>query len=213
MAADDFAELRASLADGRGLVSLGNYIERIRIIFHWAYEAGLLASPMRFGPDFRPPSNSILRREKPNQGLNHITTHGGRSGDARLPSRRPPPRAELLPAQPVGALSKRQAERAEPGRGELEPAGGPPLLSSRRRGMLVRMANHRRQYSTRYVRQPESQLNHPGLLDPYFSRARVGVAPLTVGATPPRVASVIRHPHGNSEKPQWASQELRSERF
>jgi integrase len=69
LAADDFAEVRASLAEGRGLVTLGNYIERIRIIFNWAYEAGLLASPIRFGPDFRPPSNAILRREKQKKGL------------------------------------------------------------------------------------------------------------------------------------------------
>ncbi|HEV2968397.1 MAG TPA: hypothetical protein VGY55_00320 [Pirellulales bacterium] len=68
LAADDFAELRADLAAGRGLVTLANQIERVRIIFRWAYDAGLLASPLRFGPDFRPPSNAILRREKQKRG-------------------------------------------------------------------------------------------------------------------------------------------------
>jgi len=69
LAADDFSELRAFLAKGRGLVTLRNQIDRIRIVFRWAFNAGLIEKPVRFGTDFRPPSQAVLRREKQERGV------------------------------------------------------------------------------------------------------------------------------------------------
>ena len=69
LAADDFAELRAALAKRRGAVALGNQITNVRTIFRWVYESGLVDKPLRFGPDFRPPSKATLRREKQERGV------------------------------------------------------------------------------------------------------------------------------------------------
>src|SRR6267154_3409784 len=69
LAADDFEELRSALAKGRGAVTLSNQITNVRTIFHWAYESGLVDRPVRFGPDFRPPSKATLRREKQERGV------------------------------------------------------------------------------------------------------------------------------------------------
>ena len=69
LAADDFAELRAALAKRRGAVTLGSQITNVRTIFRWVYESGLVDKPVRFGPDFRPPSKATLRREKQARGI------------------------------------------------------------------------------------------------------------------------------------------------
>ena len=45
LAADDFADLRAGLAKTRGLVALGNEIQRVRSMFKHACEAGLIDNP------------------------------------------------------------------------------------------------------------------------------------------------------------------------
>ena len=58
----DFARLRAALAATRGPVALGNEINRVRVVFRWAYSSGLTDRPVRWGPDFkRPPAASVRR--------------------------------------------------------------------------------------------------------------------------------------------------------
>ena len=69
LAADDFIELRAALSVGRAFVALGNQINRVRIVFRWAYDSGLVDTPVRFGPDFRRPTEVQRRREKQERGL------------------------------------------------------------------------------------------------------------------------------------------------
>ena len=46
---DDFRKLRASLAKGRGPVWLRNEMQRVRSIFKFAFDEGLILTPVRFG--------------------------------------------------------------------------------------------------------------------------------------------------------------------
>lgn len=59
--AGDFEKLRGVIAKKYGLVSLGNEINRIRIVFKYAYDAELIDKPLRFGPTFKRPSKKTLR--------------------------------------------------------------------------------------------------------------------------------------------------------
>ena len=61
LAADDFERLRARLAVTQGPVTLGNEINRIRIVFKYGYDAGLIDKPVRYGPSFKRPSKKVLR--------------------------------------------------------------------------------------------------------------------------------------------------------
>jgi hypothetical protein len=75
---DDFRKLRAILAKTRKAVALGNEIMRVRSIFKFALDEGLILSPMRFGQAFGKPKKETIdaareahrlcpsgRREKP----------------------------------------------------------------------------------------------------------------------------------------------------
>ncbi len=61
LTADDFEVLRTTLAKTRGPVALGNEIQRIRVLFKYAYDQGLIDRPMRYGHTFRRPSRKALR--------------------------------------------------------------------------------------------------------------------------------------------------------
>lgn len=64
LAAPDFEALRASMAKRLGPVRLGNEIQRVRTVFKYAYESGLIDRPMRFGPGFAKPSKTVMRKHK-----------------------------------------------------------------------------------------------------------------------------------------------------
>lgn len=49
----DFAEVKAALEKRYSIQTLAGYINCIRSAFTWAYEAGVLDAPARFGADFR----------------------------------------------------------------------------------------------------------------------------------------------------------------
>jgi integrase len=68
LVADDFQQLRAHLAKGRGPVWLANEIQRIRCVFRYAYESGDLDAPVRFGPGFKKPSAKVLRANRQKNG-------------------------------------------------------------------------------------------------------------------------------------------------
>ncbi len=68
LATEDFEALRASIAKTRGHVSLGNEIQRIRTVFRYGYDSGLIAAPMRFGPLFKRPSKKVVRIARAKQG-------------------------------------------------------------------------------------------------------------------------------------------------
>jgi integrase len=60
----DFDGLRAKLAKRLGAVALGNEIQRVRTIFKYGYDAGVVATPVRFGPTFAKPSRRVMRRAR-----------------------------------------------------------------------------------------------------------------------------------------------------
>jgi integrase len=64
LAADDFEALRAALAKKWGPVALGNEIQRVRTVFKFGYDAGLIDRPVRYGPGFKRPSKKVLRRAR-----------------------------------------------------------------------------------------------------------------------------------------------------
>src|SRR5262249_32938662 len=68
LAADDFETLRAGLAKTLGPVALGNEVQRIRTVFKYAFDAGLIERPVRFGPSFKKPSQKTLRKSRAAKG-------------------------------------------------------------------------------------------------------------------------------------------------
>lgn len=69
----DFDRHREMLAKKWGPVRLGNEIVRVRSIFHYAYNAGLIDKPIRFGPHFKRPSAKAMRLAKADAGLRLFT--------------------------------------------------------------------------------------------------------------------------------------------
>jgi hypothetical protein len=64
LAALDFERLRAALAKTRGLVSLGNEVQRVRMVFKYAFDQSLIEKPIRYGQTFKKPSLATVRKEK-----------------------------------------------------------------------------------------------------------------------------------------------------
>jgi integrase len=69
LTAGDFERLRAKMADRWGPVRLGNTIQRIRSVFKYAFDAGLVEKPIRYGPGFNRPSKKTLRINRAKNGL------------------------------------------------------------------------------------------------------------------------------------------------
>ncbi len=65
---DHFAKLRASLAKGRGLVTLSGDVRRVRTLFRWGAESEVLEHPARMGREFKPPSQKSLRVARADRG-------------------------------------------------------------------------------------------------------------------------------------------------
>jgi integrase len=68
LSTEDFMTLRASMAEQWGPVRLGNEIQKVRTIFKWGYEAGLIDKPVRFGPEFKKPSARVMRVNRAKNG-------------------------------------------------------------------------------------------------------------------------------------------------
>ncbi len=68
LASDDFERLRADTAKTYGPVALGNEIQRVRTVFKYAYDAGMIDKPIRFGPAFRRPGRKTLRKARHAKG-------------------------------------------------------------------------------------------------------------------------------------------------
>jgi integrase len=64
LAAEDFEKFRDKLAEGWGPVTLGNCLGRVRVLFKYAFDSGLIEKPVRFGPMFRMPSRRALRKAR-----------------------------------------------------------------------------------------------------------------------------------------------------
>jgi integrase len=68
LAADDFEALRDAMAKQWGPVRLGNEIQMARSVFKYGFEAGLIDRPVCYGPQFKKPSASVLRRHRAKNG-------------------------------------------------------------------------------------------------------------------------------------------------
>jgi integrase len=68
LAADDFERLRAALAERWGPVRLSNAITRVKCVFKYALDNGLLDRPVRFGGEFKKPGLAVLRRHRAANG-------------------------------------------------------------------------------------------------------------------------------------------------
>jgi integrase len=66
--ANDFEALRAEIAKRWGPVRLGNEIQKVRTIFKYGYETGLIDKPIRYGQEFKKPSAGVLRRHRAKNG-------------------------------------------------------------------------------------------------------------------------------------------------
>jgi len=64
LAADDFEALRAEMAKRWGPVRLGNTITRVKSVFKYALDNGLVERLPRFGGEFRKPDKAVLRRHR-----------------------------------------------------------------------------------------------------------------------------------------------------
>jgi integrase len=95
IASDDFESLRAELAKQFGPVRLGNEITRIKSVFKYANENGLLERPMQklFGSEFKKPGKAVLRKHKADTGGNMMEVEEIRT---LLDAARPATRAMLL---------------------------------------------------------------------------------------------------------------------
>jgi integrase len=68
LAAEDFENLRRHIAKRWGPVRLGNEVQRVRSVFKYGFEAGLMDRPARFGPGFKKPSRKVLRLARASKG-------------------------------------------------------------------------------------------------------------------------------------------------
>jgi integrase len=64
---NDFARLRADIARTNGLVSLGNEVGRIRVIFNWGWKTKMLAQQPDYGLSFAKPTKKALRIHRANK--------------------------------------------------------------------------------------------------------------------------------------------------
>jgi integrase len=69
LASDDFDRLRQSIAKQWGPTRLGNEIQRVRSVFKFGYDAGLIDRPVRFGPSFKKPTRKVMRQHRASNGL------------------------------------------------------------------------------------------------------------------------------------------------
>ncbi|HVK16986.1 MAG TPA: tyrosine-type recombinase/integrase [Fimbriiglobus sp.] len=65
---DDFADLRNIMAKRWGPVRVRDFVQRIRSVFKFGYDVGVMVSPMRFGPGFARPSKKTIRLERARKG-------------------------------------------------------------------------------------------------------------------------------------------------
>jgi integrase len=65
---EDFAALRGMMARKRGPVTLGNVIQRLRVVFRFAADNGLIDRPACYGQGFKRPSRKVVRIDRARKG-------------------------------------------------------------------------------------------------------------------------------------------------
>lgn len=68
LASDDFEGFRRHLAESLGPLALGIEIQRIRSVFKYGHDSGLIDGQVRFGKAFQKPSRKVLRAERQRRG-------------------------------------------------------------------------------------------------------------------------------------------------
>jgi integrase len=68
LTAEDFAHFKAGIGKNWGPVTLGNEIQRVRSVFKYGYDAGLIDKPVRYGPMFKRPAKRIVRKARQEAG-------------------------------------------------------------------------------------------------------------------------------------------------
>ena len=76
LAPGDFQRFRASLAKGWGPVTLGNEIQRVRVVFRYAVENLLVLTPISYGSTFKKPAKRVLRENRATKGPPHVRGPG-----------------------------------------------------------------------------------------------------------------------------------------
>jgi integrase len=66
--AEDFTAFRAKLAKGWGPVTLGNVIQRIRVVFKFAWDDGMIDRPVKYGQGFKRPARKVVRLDRAKKG-------------------------------------------------------------------------------------------------------------------------------------------------
>ena len=66
--AADFRSLRTSLAKRLGPIALGNQIQRVRTVFKFGYDEGILDRPIRYGQGFARPQKRVVRKARAENG-------------------------------------------------------------------------------------------------------------------------------------------------
>ena len=72
LATIDFEKLRAILAKTRGAYALSGVIQRVRTLFKYAWDEGIIEKPVRFGTVFKKPSKKIIRQSRNEAGSRMI---------------------------------------------------------------------------------------------------------------------------------------------
>jgi hypothetical protein len=65
---DDFEALRASFAKRCNPNTLGNEVQRVRVLLRYAYDASLIDRPVRFGPTSKRPQKRVIQAERRRRG-------------------------------------------------------------------------------------------------------------------------------------------------
>jgi integrase len=65
---EDFNGFRDRMARKWGPVTLGNTIQRIRVVFKFAWDNGLIDRPVRYGQEFKRPSRKVVRINRAKKG-------------------------------------------------------------------------------------------------------------------------------------------------
>jgi integrase len=68
LAADEFEKLRADMAARWGPVRLGNAITRVKSVFKYGLDNGLIEKAIRYGGEFNKPDKAVLRRHRAQNG-------------------------------------------------------------------------------------------------------------------------------------------------
>lgn len=71
--ADDWGKLRSAASERLGARALGQFVAIVRTAFKWAYESDMIDRPVKFGPEFAPPSRRLVRLARSERGRLDLT--------------------------------------------------------------------------------------------------------------------------------------------